>query len=120
MTFDHVLSWALKAKPGEKLIYHKGKQLTNIQNKHDYSDAVWGARYCYNAGLIELVQKRDGGQFFYTAIKRKAISPPEPAYSIDGDRIDRFAIPHRFYRNSACANEIPEGKWDGITRRAAA
>lgn len=111
MTFDNVLSWALKAKPGEELIYHKGKQLSAIQNRHDYSDAVWGARWCYNAGLVDFKQKRDGSQFFYIAQKRKEVSPPEPAYA-DGHRIDRFAIPYRYYRNSYFAGQI-DGKWPG-------
>ena len=98
MTFDNVLDWAIKAKPGQKLIYHKGKQLTNTQKQHDYSDSVWGARYVYNAGLVELVQKREGLLFFYTAIKKSETAPPSPAYSIDGARTDRFAIPPRYFR----------------------
>lgn len=112
MTFDNVLSWALKAKSGEQLVYHKGKQLTNVQNKHDYSDAVWGARYCYNGGLVELFQKRDGSQFFYIAVKKRAIAAPEKAYDANGNRIDRFAIPYRYYRNSCHAHEV-DGKWLG-------
>lgn len=97
MTFDEVLTWAIKAKPGAKLVYHKGGQLTNFQKRHDYSDAVWGARYCYNAGLVDLVQKVEGFReprtFFYTAIRREAVRPPEPAYSKDGQRVDLFRIP---------------------------
>lgn len=98
MTFDQVLDWALKARPGEKLIYHKGKQLTNTQKQHDYSDAVWGARYAYNAGIIELIQKREGLSFFYTAVRKAVKQPPAPAYSIDGQKIHLFAIPTRFFR----------------------
>lgn len=98
MTFDNVLDWAIKAKPGKTLIYHKGKQLTNTQKQHDYSDSVWGARYAYNAGLVELVQKREGLLFFYTAIKKADIGPPAPAYSKDGTRIELFAIPTRYFR----------------------
>lgn len=109
MTFDNVLSWALKSKPNEELIYHKGKQLTNVQNQHDYSDAVWGARYCYNGGIVDLVQRRDGTQFFYIARKRKSVTPPEPAY-VDGNRVDRFPIPYRYYRNSSFAPDI-DGAW---------
>lgn len=113
MTFDNVLSWALKAKPGEQLVYHKGKQLTNVQNKHDYSDAVWGARYCYNGGLVELFQRRDGSQFFYIAMRKRVIEAPEKAYAYNcGARVDRFAIPYRYYRNSCHAHEI-DGKWTG-------
>lgn len=116
MTFDNVLSWAIKARPGEVLIYHKGSLLTDFQNKHDHSDAVWGARYCYNAGLVDFTQKKDGSQFFYIATKRRNIEPPSPAFAKDTDkRIDRFPIPYRFYRKSEVADQLPDGRWDGRT-----
>jgi hypothetical protein len=110
MTFDGVLSWALKAKAGDELVYHKGGQLTNFQNQHDYSDAVWGARYCYNGGLVDLFQRRDGTQFFYTARKRRNIEPPSADAVNPGTH--KFAIPYLYYCNSANAHMI-DGKWEG-------
>lgn len=101
MSFQKILDWAIKAAPGEELIYHKGKQLSNFQNLHDYSDDVWGARYCYNVGLVDLKQRRDGRLFFYIAQKKSVQSPPEKAYSVDGHRVDRFPIPTRYFRNGA-------------------
>jgi len=113
MTFENVLSWALQAKSGDELIYHKGGQLTNYQNKHDYSDAVWGARYCYNGGIVELKQRRDGSQFHYVAQKKSVIDQPKPAYDIEGNRTEKFSIPYCYYRNSIRAGRI-DGKWDAF------
>lgn len=110
MTFDSVLKWALSAKPGEEYIYHRGEQLSNFQNKLDFSDAVWGARYCYNGGIVDFKQYRDGSQFFYVAQKKRTIAKPPPAWDMDGNRIEGFSIPYRFFRNSSHAHEI-DGKW---------
>lgn len=105
MTFDKVRDWAMKAAPGASLIYHKGSQLSNIQKRHDYSDAVWGARFCYNCGLVDLVQKVEGPThnrtFYYTAIRKSVVKPPDPAYSIDGSPIHLFPIPERFLSKKA-------------------
>jgi hypothetical protein len=117
MTFDNVLSWALKARPGEELIYHKGNLLTEFQNGHDFPDAVWGARFCYNGGVVTLTKRKDAGQHFYIAQRNKEICPPEPAFGKDTTiRVDRFKIPFRFHRNSSFAHKI-DGRWDGEAAR---
>lgn len=97
-SFRATLDWALAAKPGDKLVYHRGEPLSNFQKQHNYPDAVWGVRHCYNQGLVELVTKREGTDFHYWAIRREVVSPPKPAYSREGEPVHLFAIPHRFLK----------------------
>ena len=103
MTFDQVIAWARDAGPGEKLIYHRGSQLTNVQKRHNYSDAVFAARHAYNLGFVDLTQRRVGSSDFeYVASRRANVRLPEPAYSWDtAQPIHRFTIPDWLLRRKA-------------------
>ena len=103
MTFDQVIAWARDAEPGEKLIYHRGSQLTNVQKRHNYSDAVFAARHAYNLGFVDLTQRRIGSSDFeYIATRRTNVKPPDPAYSKDtAQPVHLFIVPDRFLRRAA-------------------
>lgn len=85
-----------KAKPGDTIVYRTGKQLASEAKKHDFSDAVHLVRHYYNLGLINLCQTRLADGFFqYQAQKRGTVSPPAPAFSIDGYAVHKFRVPKK-------------------------
>lgn len=87
MTFDEVLMWGVKAAPNAKLEYYQGGMLNHFQRRHNWPDAVWGVRYLFNTGDVDLVQKRLGeGSYKYIAVKRST-----PAKSSK-----KWEIPERF------------------------
>lgn len=106
MTFDQVIEWGRKAAPGASLSYRKGRQLSNEQKQHNYSDAVWGARRLYNLGLVDLVQERLGkgsqSEFDYRMIRKAREEFPKPSFAKDtGAPRHLFHIPDRFLRKAA-------------------
>jgi hypothetical protein len=69
-------AWLETARPNETLIYHAGLNLQNAD-----PDAVVSARKAYNAGLVELVQRRQGGgKFEYLAVKRAVQAKRQPYF----------------------------------------
>lgn len=69
---EEVERWMDIAKPGDELVYASGRSLPRT------AAAVRAVRELYDAGEVELVQRRrgDGAGFNYVAQRRKRPVPP--------------------------------------------
>jgi hypothetical protein len=96
MTDKEIEAWSKRAKPGDTIAYRTGRQLSRTPKVEELDGAVHAVRHLYNLGKVILFQRRVGKDFEYVAQWRAKVSPPVPAFTIEGQAIHRFRIPSEY------------------------
>lgn len=83
-----VASWLQQAQAGDTIVYFLGS-VAGAYPHHAPRGPVLEARHAYNAGLVDLVQRRrkEGSGYEYVAIRRKHRARIEPYQRFRGSHI---------------------------------